>query len=176
MSKLTPLHNTDKIQYDVVFEQASIGIVIVDSTGAIIKVNSFLLNLFGYSDTELLGKKIEILIPQRFNHSHQSHRNQYLKNPKNIDSPYMTIGFDTVNGKEKIPAAIHSADSTVRPMILKQDYNPKIWELVYLFYKKTGIPVLLNTSFNLHGEPLVESLDDAIDTVNRSEIDYIYIP
>ena len=55
MSKLPTLHNADKIQYDVVFEQASIGIVIVDSTAVIIKVNSFLLNLFGYSATELLG-------------------------------------------------------------------------------------------------------------------------
>ena len=44
------------------------------------------------------------------------------------------------------------------------------------FYKKTGVPILFNTSFNLAGEPLVETLEDAKDTVNRSDIDLLYTP
>ena len=103
------------------------------------------------------------------------YQDKIISNTKKIECPHMTIGFDTVNGREKIPAAIHSADSTVRPMILKQDYNPKIWELVNLFYKKTGIPVLLNTSFNLHGEPLVESVTDAFSVFERSDLDVLWL-
>lgn len=103
------------------------------------------------------------------------YQDEVIINPKKIECPHMTIGFDTVNGKEKIPAAIHSADSTVRPMILKQNYNPKIWELVNLFYKNTGIPVLLNTSFNLHGEPMVESVIDALSVFERSDLDVLWL-
>ena len=44
------------------------------------------------------------------------------------------------------------------------------------FYNETGVPILFNTSFNLAGEPLVETLEDANDTVDRSNIDYLYTP
>ena len=44
------------------------------------------------------------------------------------------------------------------------------------FYKETGVPILFNTSFNLAGEPLVETIDDAIRTLSESDIEYLYIP
>ena len=43
-------------------------------------------------------------------------------------------------------------------------------------YKKNGVPIVFNTSFNLHGEPLVESIYDAIHTCNNSEINHLYVP
>ena len=98
-----------------------------------------------------------------------------IDNPKRIESPYMTIAFDTKSGKEKIPAAVHQYDGTARPMILKKSMNPIVWDLIYLFYKRTGIPVLLNTSFNLHGEPLVNDVKDAIRVFNNSDLDILWL-
>lgn len=103
------------------------------------------------------------------------YQDNLLVNPKKIECPHMTIGFDTISGKEKIPAAIHSADNTVRPLILKQNDNPRIWELINLFYIKTNIPSLLNTSFNLHGEPLVENVNDALSVFERSGLDVLWL-
>jgi len=77
--------------FDVLFNQASIGIVIVNTEGNIINANPFLLSLFGYKEEELLGKKIEILIPGRFNNIHHSHRHQYYQDPKQRP---MGIGMD----------------------------------------------------------------------------------
>ena len=102
-------------------------------------------------------------------------QDQIIINPKKIECPYMTIGFETINGNEKIPAAIHKADHTVRPLILKNEHNPKIWELTNLFYEKTGIPALLNTSFNLHGKPIVNSFSDALSVFEQSDLDVLWL-
>ena len=85
-----------------------------------------------------------------------------IKNPKKIDSPFMTIAFETKDGKNKFPAAVHQADGTARAQLLKKEHNPVLWNLIFKFYEKTGIPALLNTSFNLHGEPIVRTIQDAI--------------
>ena len=103
------------------------------------------------------------------------YQDEILVNPKKIECPYMTIGFDTIDGNEKIPAAVHQADYTVRPLILNQRHNSKIWELTNKFYKKTGIPALLNTSFNLHGEPIVNSIHDALSVFERSDLDTLWL-
>lgn len=50
------------------------------------------------------------------------------------------------------------------------------YELIKEFKKETGIPILFNTSFNLGGEPLVETLDDAVRTLEHSQIEYLYLP
>ena len=98
-----------------------------------------------------------------------------IKNPKKIESPYMTIAFETITGKEKIPAAIHRSDNTARPQLLKKDVNPVLWELIYKFYQKTGIPALLNTSLNLHGFPIVRTVEDAINVFNKSKLDVLWL-
>ena len=56
------------------------------------------------------------------------------------------------------------------------EQNTHFHELIACFYEATGIPVLFNTSFNLGGEPLVETLQDAIRTLASSEIEYLYLP
>ena len=92
------------------------------------------------------------------------------------ESPYMSFA---VQAKEKaikeVPSIIH-VDNTCRIQTVTREQNKHFYELIEEFYNKTGVPILFNTSFNLAGEPLVETLADAIDTVNRSEIDYIYVP
>ena len=48
--------------------------------------------------------------------------------------------------------------------------------MIYEFYRLTGVPLLLNTSFNLAGDTIVETVDDAVKTLNNSDIDYLYFP
>ena len=98
----------------------------------------------------------------------EEYQEQLIKNPKQLESPHMTIAFETIDGKEKIPAGVHRYDGSARAQILKKHENPVIWNLINDFYKKTGIPALLNTSFNLHGEPLVNDIHDALHVFENS--------
>jgi len=98
-----------------------------------------------------------------------------IKNPKNIESPFMTIAFETKDGKNKIPAAVHQADGTARAQLLKKEENPDLWNLIFKFYEKTGIPALLNTSFNLHGEPIVRSVEDGLRVFEKSGLEVLWL-
>ena len=98
-----------------------------------------------------------------------------IENPKKIDSPFMTIAFETKDGKNKFPAAVHQADGTTRAQLLKKEQNPILWNLIFKFYEKTGIPALLNTSFNLHGEPIVRTIQDALRVFDKSELEVLWL-
>ena len=98
-----------------------------------------------------------------------------IENPKGIDSPFMTITFETKDGKNKFPAAVHQADGTTRAQLLKKEQNPILWNLIFKFYEKTGIPALLNTSFNLHGEPIVRTIQDALRVFGKSELEVLWL-
>jgi carbamoyltransferase len=99
-----------------------------------------------------------------------------LVNPKKIYSPFMTMAFDLKNGyPEKIPAVIHPADKTTRPQMLKKQDNRDYYELIKEFEKISGLPVLLNTSFNLHGDAIVESPLQAVKTFLKSDIDILIL-
>jgi len=92
------------------------------------------------------------------------------------ESPHMMYAVNCQSGKdEKIPSIIH-VDGTCRIQTVTEDQNYHFYNLIKAFYKKTNIPILFNTSFNLGGDPLVETLDDAIDTLVRSDIEYLYLP
>jgi carbamoyltransferase len=97
-----------------------------------------------------------------------------LCNPNDLYSPYMTMAFDLepeyVNA---IPAATHPADKTVRAQMLKREDNPQYFDILTEVEEKSGIGCVLNTSFNLHGEAIVESPEDAISTFERSELDML---
>jgi len=102
------------------------------------------------------------------------YQEEVLVNPKKLDSPYMTMAFETKN-KQKIQAAIHQSDGTARPQILKKDTNPLLWELIKRFYDETRTPALLNTSFNLHGEPIVRTINDAAHVFNNSKLEILWL-
>jgi len=89
------------------------------------------------------------------------------------ESPYMLYNLEVLS--KDIPAICH-IDNTCRVQTLKKSFNPHFYNLIKEFYKITDVPVLLNTSFNLAGDTIVETIDDAINTLNNSDIDYVYFP
>ena len=107
----------------------------------------------------------------------EEHRNKYLINPKNIKSPYMTIGYNsTAQAKKDIIACLHPGDYSARPQFVSKDLNKDYWLLIEEFRKITGIPCLLNTSLNLHGEPMNYSLEDAVRTLALSSLNFLLMP
>ena len=96
----------------------------------------------------------------------------YLNNPKNLSSPYMTLAFDTTPiGYECMIAACHTADRTARPQILERHANPALYDLLHDFSLLTGRGALLNTSFNLHGYPIVNNPVEALYVFKNSQLD-----
>lgn len=92
----------EKERFEALFQYVSLGILIANQNGEIMLVNSFLLKQFGYSDaTELVGKKIEVLIPKRFHPNHVGYRENYAAHPQNRP---MGLGMDLFgikkNGEE----------------------------------------------------------------------------
>jgi len=95
---------------------------------------------------------------------------------KNHKNPYMTISFDVKQKYiDKISAAVHPFDKTCRPQFVSKTINPEYHNLIKEFKKITNIGVLLNTSFNLHGEPIVFHPKDAIKSFLKSGLKYLYI-
>tara|TARA_B100000795_G_scaffold257542_1_gene230869 strand:- start:2685 stop:4388 length:1704 start_codon:yes stop_codon:yes gene_type:complete len=76
--------------------------------------------------------------------------------------------------KKLIPSVTH-VDGSGRLQTVSKNSNPSFYNLIKSFYKKTGIPVLLNTSFNVQGEPIVCSVEDAIKNFYLSGLDELYI-
>jgi carbamoyltransferase len=100
----------------------------------------------------------------------------YFYNLKDFNSKYMTCSFDSKDlAKKHLAAAIHPLDKTLRPQTIAKDDNPSYYDLILQFKEKTGVGAVLNTSFNLHGEPNVSSYEDAIHTVNNSELRYLIL-
>src|SRR5436309_1622297 len=98
----------------------------------------------------------------------------YLVNPKGLASPYMMLAFPTnPKRRDEIVAAIHPHDSTARAHIVDEAWNPPYYRVLREFEARTGIGAVLNTSFNLHGEPLVASPEDAVDTFERSGLPHL---
>ncbi len=92
------------------------------------------------------------------------------------DTPFMMYAVNCQPGiEEKIPSIIH-VDGTCRIQTVTEEQNYHYYNLIKEFYNQTGCPIIFNTSFNLGGEPLVETLEDAIWTLTNSDIEYLFLP
>lgn len=99
---------------------------------------------------------------------------RYVKGHDRLFAPYMCVAFDaTDEARRDLPAALHAADATLRPQAVRRDWNPGYHALISEFRSLTGIGALLNTSFNLHGEPIVCSPADAISTTDRCALTHL---
>lgn len=88
---------------------------------------------------------------------------------------FMTIAVSATNYmKEKMPAAVH-VDGTCRPQLIKRETNPLYYDILKNYEKITGLPALVNTSFNMHEEPIVCNPEDAIKAYEASKLDALVI-
>lgn len=104
----------------------------------------------------------------------EEHVADYLKKP--VASPFMTMAFEVLDGKTTdMQSAMHWIDKTTRPQTVSKKTNLRFWRLIEEFRKMTGIPAILNTSFNVKGEPIVCTPEDAIRTFYGTGIDVLII-
>jgi carbamoyltransferase len=86
---------------------------------------------------------------------------------------FMTITFDCTDFmRRKSPAAVH-VDGTARPQLIDEQTNQSYYRIVHEYYKRTGIPSVVNTSFNMHEEPIVCTPEDAIRAFQLGHLDYL---
>ena len=91
------------------------------------------------------------------------------------ESPYMSFAVDAKpQAIDKVPAIVH-VNNTCRVQTLTLKQNSFYYELIKAFYNKTKVPMLLNTSFNLAGFPLVENFEDATNVMINSNLKFIYV-
>jgi carbamoyltransferase len=101
----------------------------------------------------------------------EEYQDEYIEN--SFYHPYMIIAFKVKSEKVKeIPSVVH-IDNTARIQSVSKRVNPKYWKLINEFRKLTNVPVLLNTSFNIKGEPIVCTPDDALNTFKKTGMDYL---
>ena len=90
-----------------------------------------------------------------------------------LPARFMTITCQcTALMKKESPAAVH-VDGTARPQIIRREDNPGFHAILEEYYKLTGIPTLINTSFNMHEEPIVCSPEDAVRAFVQGNLDYL---
>jgi carbamoyltransferase len=97
----------------------------------------------------------------------------YLINPRY--SPFMTQIFRVRDDKIKEIEGVIHVDKTTRPQTLKRDANKTYYEIIKYIYDSINLPVVLNTSFNLHGEPIVCSEKDAINSFLKADFDALLL-
>lgn len=99
----------------------------------------------------------------------------YFVNPKDMPNPYMMLSFPTKSNFRELIAAVHNADLSARAQVIEERHNPEYYRILKLFEEHTGRAVLLNTSFNLHGYPVVEGPKEAMFVFDNSGLEYLAV-
>lgn len=103
-----------------------------------------------------------------------SAKDDYILDNNKMLSHYMNMAYNTTEKATRdIIAAIHPFDFTARPQIVSEEFNKKYYNIIKKINKEIEIGGILNTSFNLHGEPIVNLPKDALHTLLNSELDYL---
>ena len=106
----------------------------------------------------------------------EEYAHEYVQMHQLKSSPYMSFAFQcTEKALDEIPALVH-CDNTCRIQTVNEEQNKNYYDLIKAIYERNGVPIVFNTSFNLHGESMVETIHDAIHTCNHSEINHLYVP
>ena len=93
----------------------------------------------------------------------------------NVEAPFMLLAAYVKPGKGELVPAITHVDNTARVQTVTRDVNERYYDLIKAFDKRTGIPMVLETSFNVAGEPIVETPEDAIRCFLSTDIDVLCI-
>lgn len=103
-------------------------------------------------------------------------RDYMLDNGKDSRAPYMILGFRTTpRAVKELIAGLHPFDLSCRPQLVEADWNPAYYAMLKHYERMTGFGGVLNTSFNLHGDPVVCTPRDAIETYIHSDLDVLTI-
>jgi carbamoyltransferase len=103
----------------------------------------------------------------------EDHFDEYFRTP--VRSPFMNVACQVQEAvRHRIPAVVH-VDGSARPQVVREADAPRYWSLIESFRRLTGVPVLLNTSFNLRNEPIVNSPRDAIRDFLFSPLDALVL-
>ncbi len=90
-----------------------------------------------------------------------------------VTADWMTITYDVFAEKqEEIQAVVH-VDGTARPQVVRANTNPSYYRILEEFEKRTGIGCIINTSFNMHEEPIVHSPEDALRAFDHGSVDVL---
>jgi carbamoyltransferase len=98
---------------------------------------------------------------------------EYLESA--TDSPFMILTAQVRPEKRNVIPSVTHVDGSARPQTVEKEINPLYWRLIDEFEKRTGVPVIMNTSFNLRGEAIVHTPTDAIRTFFSSGMDALVI-
>lgn len=94
--------------------------------------------------------------------------------PSRADAPHMITAFDaTSRAQDELRAALHRGDQTLRPQVVREAVNPEYYRIIAAFESRTGIGAVLNTSFNMHGYPLVANPEQAVFTLRESGLRHL---
>jgi len=88
---------------------------------------------------------------------------------------FMTITFDCTPEMKRVSPAVVHVDGTARAQLVTPEANPGLYEIIDEYRKITGIPSVVNTSFNMHESPIVATPEDAIESFQEGRLDYLAI-
>jgi carbamoyltransferase len=92
-----------------------------------------------------------------------------------VAADYMTITYDVAPEYHKQLQAVVHVDGTARPQVVKKETNPYYWQIIDAFYKLTGCGAIVNTSFNVHEEPIVSTPVSAFKALEDDRIDALVL-
>ena len=100
---------------------------------------------------------------------------QLLDPPRHYPARFMLYVVDVKDAKRDLIPAVTHVDGTARPQTVRKEFNPRYYQLIETFGQATGIPIILNTSFNLKGEPIVNTPQEAFHTFSQSGMDVLVL-
>ena len=96
---------------------------------------------------------------------------EYFLAPQN--SPFMTEVYSVREEKRSVIPAVTHVDGSARIQTVSKKQSPLYWRLIDEFRSRTGVPVVLNTSFNVKGQPIVNTPQEAVATFLQTDIDVL---
>jgi len=106
----------------------------------------------------------------------EEHAHDWFEMLRLKSSPFMSYAIPCKKDKQEIVPALQHEDGTSRIQTVSREQNEHYYDLIQAFYELTGVPMVLNTSFNLAGDTMVDNFDDAIRTCQDGGIRYLYLP
>lgn len=107
----------------------------------------------------------------------QEHAKEYFPawDESHITARFMTITYNaSETARKNIPAAVH-VDGTARPQVIRRDDNPGYYDILKEYYTITGVPSVINTSFNMHEEPIVRTAEEALVAFQSAGLDALVL-